>query len=56
MAVQQRYADISAEQKAYFYDMVLLTRAVQSWPHVLIAQMGRSTVIPKGEGDTVNWR
>lgn len=51
-----RYADLSAEQKSAFYDMRLLTTATASFPHAMIAQMGRSVVVPDNEGVTINWR
>ena len=56
MADMHRYADLSAEQKSAFYDMRLLTTATASFPHAMVAQMGRSVVVPDNEGVTINWR
>jgi len=56
MAEIQRFADLTAEQKAAFYEMRLLTRAVPNFAYYHVAQLARQTTIPLNEGVTVNWR
>lgn len=56
MAEIQRIADLTAEQKAAFYEMRLLTRAVPNFAYYHVAQMARQTTIPDREGTTVNFR
>ncbi len=58
MASTQTYSGTTAEQYAALYEMRLLTRAVASFPHWHVAQLGTTpkTVIPEHRGDTVNWR
>lgn len=58
MASTQTYKGMTAEQYAAVYEMRLLTRAVASFPHYHVAQLGSTpkTVIPENHGDTINWR
>ena len=58
MPTTQTYTGTPAEQYAAFYEMRLLTRAIASFPHWHVAQLGSTpkTVIPEHRGDQVSWR